>query len=213
MNNKKLSNECYKHFSNLEGNQHIAGLFGLEKILDIIEVNNPKRILEVGLGIGSISYTILKNAEQKNEKIVYDGTEANEFCLNALKENLSEYYESIDIYNNIKEINPSQKYDMIIIDGSDEALNQIKDLISPNGVIFIEGGRASQTNAMKSTFPKHRHTICISDYKNPDYGPFSKDIWSGGGQLIYIDPTFKQMVHFIKERVKTTFRYRIKRKF
>lgn len=212
MNNKQLSIDCYKYFSEQEGCQHIAGLFALEKILDIIDVNKPKTILEVGLGIGSISYTILKQADNSDTQVTYHGTEANEFCLNALKQNLGKYYQSVNIYKDIETLNSKEKYDFVIIDGSDDSIEYIKDLINPNGVIFIEGGRANQTNKMKSVFPKHRFTTCISDFKNPNYGPFSEDVWCGGGQLIYINPTVNQLTHFYKERIKTSFRYRIKRK-
>lgn len=212
MNNKETATQCYKHFSKKEGNQHIAGQFALEKILDIIDVNKPNRILEVGLGIGSISYTILSIKDRFNPNLTYHGTEANDFCLNALKQNLSDFSDSIEIYKNLEALNSTIKYDFVIIDGSDESIEQIKDIISPNGVIFIEGGRANQTEKMKSTFPRHKYTACISDYRNPSYGPFSSSIWSGGGQLIYIDPTSKQLLHFLKERLKTSYRYRIGRK-
>jgi hypothetical protein len=41
MKNKKQAEEYYKYFSKLEGNQHIANLFAIEKILDIIQFNRP----------------------------------------------------------------------------------------------------------------------------------------------------------------------------
>jgi len=66
---------------------------------------------------------------------------------------------------------------------------------------------------MNNLFPKHRYTNCISDFTNPNYRPFASDIWSGGGQLIYMNPNFNQLSHFVKERLKTAFRYNVKRKF
>lgn len=212
MSTKQISSESYNYFSNKEGNQHIAGMYALQKILDIIKVNKPKYILEVGLGIGSISYTILKDAEVNNRKLVYHGTESNEFCLKMLKENLSQYYNSIEIFNDIENLKSDIKYDFIIIDGTDQSIDKIKDSIAPNGVIFIEGGRAEQTQKMKTTFPDNKYTVCISDFKNPEWGPFPSDIWSGGGSLIYIKPTTKQFFHYLKERIRTAFRYKIKRK-
>jgi len=213
MNKKEICLNSYKYFSKKEGNQHIAGLFGLEKILDIIELNKTKRILEVGLGIGSIAYNILSYAEHNNLNIVYDGTELNAFCLKAIKENLGENYNKITVYSDLKELQVTEKYDIVIIGGSDESLIKLKDIISEHGVIFIEGARSLQTKAMNDLFPKHKYTNCISDFKNPDYGPFAFNKWSGGGQLIYINPNTAQLIHFVKERVKTSFRYKIKRKF
>lgn len=212
MNNKSFSLKCYQHFAEKEGNQHIAGLFALEKILDIIKLNKPKGILEVGLGIGSISYTILKYFKESGPKVIYKGTEANEFCLKALKENLEEFYEDLDIYENLEHLQNNEKFDFVIIDGSDDSLEKIKALISEHGVIFIEGHRAQQVEKINSIFPKHKHTTCISDFKNPSFGPFSSKIWSGGGQLIYVNPTSRQYLHYYSEKIKTSFKYRVKRK-
>jgi len=212
ISNKELSETVYKLFSEKEGNQHIAGLFAIEKLLDLIEFNKPTAILEVGLGIGSISYAILKYAKMKNIDISYDGTEANGFCLDQLKLNLAEYYSEFNIYSDIDALNKGVKYDFVIIDGSDDSLEKIKDVITEKGVIFIEGCRQSQRQKVQEIFPKHVHNSCISDFKNPTYGPFTSDIWSGGGQLIYINPTMGQKLHYIKERIKTSFRYRVKRK-
>jgi precorrin-6B methylase 2 len=212
MNLKKHSESIYLYFSDKEGNQHIAGLYAIEKILTLIKLNKPKRILEIGLGIGSISYAILNYYKKNNLSISYDGTEDNEYCLSQLEPNLGEFYTQLNIYKNIHAIHHTDKYDFVIIDGTDHSLDLIKDLISPHGVIFIEGHRAGQTTKMKETFPKHKYTECISDFKNPDYGPFPKENWSGGGQLIYINPTPQQFIHFIEEKIKTSFKYRIKRK-
>ena len=67
------SEEYYKYFSKLEGNQHIANLFAIEKILDIIQFNRPKRILEIGLGIGSISYSVIDYLSKRQSSFEYFG--------------------------------------------------------------------------------------------------------------------------------------------
>lgn len=43
MSNKKQAEEYYKYFSTKEGNQHIAGLFAIQKLLDLVEANRPKK--------------------------------------------------------------------------------------------------------------------------------------------------------------------------
>lgn len=212
MTPKENSQKVFKYFSEKKGNQHIAGQYAIEKILDLIDLNRPTRILEVGLGIGSISYAVLNYYKQKNLIISYDGTEENEFCLSQLEPNLGELYTQLNIYKNIQSIHTNKKYDLIIIDGSDESIGLIKGLISIRGVLFIEGHRAVQTNKMKEIFPNHKYSECVSDFKNPVYSPFPLENWSGGGQLIYTNPTAKQLLYLIKERLKTSFKYKIKRK-
>ena len=78
--NQKLAETYYRKFANVEGNQYIASLYALKKILDLVAFNRPKKILEVGLGIGSISFSIIEFLKAKNADYIYHGTETNEFC-------------------------------------------------------------------------------------------------------------------------------------
>lgn len=213
MNNKQRAEKYYKYFSKLEGNQHIANLFALEKILDLLRIYKPKHVLEVGLGIGSISYSImdyLKNNDSKD--FTYTGTEANQFCLNALSVNLKEHYSDLVIYGKIEDIPKTSLFDFIIIDGSDDALNRISKLISKNGIIFIEGDRKNQQDILVKLFPKHKYVHSISNYKEPEYGPFINGHWSGGGKIIYVKPTVKQNVYWIIDKFISSYRNRITRK-
>lgn len=82
---KKLAVDNYKFFCSLEGSDYIASEFALETLLKLVTVFKIKKILEIGLGIGSISDTILKLEQKNNLKIDYFGTEMNQFCLDALQ--------------------------------------------------------------------------------------------------------------------------------
>lgn len=202
----------YKRFSKLPGNQHIANLFAIEKILDILKIHRPKKILEVGLGIGSISYSILDYNYIKNKSIEYYGTEANDFCLKALSKNLGKYHDQIIILDNVAQIEKPGYFDMIIIDGSDDSLEKISELIANHGIIFIEGDRKNQQNTLTKLFPKHKFVHTISGYKEPAYGPFTTGHWSGGGKIIYVNPTVKQYLFWFVDKLKSSYRHRILRK-
>ncbi|MEY3499224.1 MAG: hypothetical protein RL308_893 [Bacteroidota bacterium] len=212
MKNRKYAEKYYKYFSKAEGNQHIANLFAIEKILDIVEFNKPKRILEVGLGIGSISYSIIDYLKEKKLSFEYYGTEANEFCLNELPKNLQNNYSSIKLFSNIEEIKTEEKFDLIIVDGSDISIEKIYNLITNNGTIFIEGDRKNQLTILLKLFPKFKFVHTISNYKEPDYGPFTTENWSGGGKLIYINPTLRQKINWLNEKIISSYRNRIIRK-
>lgn len=211
-NSHDLATELYKKFSQVDGNQHIASLYALEKIIDIIKVNQPKSILEIGLGIGSISDTILEYATRGNISIEYFGTELNDFCLGELPKNLGEHYSKINLFDDLASVPDNRKYDFVIVDGSDEALESIKGIISENGVIFIEGDRTFQEERLRPIFPKSIYVQIISDFRNPGYGPFPAHRWCGGGKLIYVNPTFGQRLHHFRERLKTAYRYKFVRK-
>lgn len=211
MNNRQKAEEYYQYFSGLEGNQHIASLFAIEKILDIIEFNKPKRILEVGLGIGSIAYSIIDFLTLKDMEFEYCGTESNPFCLEKLPENLNDYFRKILIFSSLEEMGSFSKFDFVIVDGLDDAIEKVRDLISFNGVIFIEGDRSIQQNHLSKIFPNSWQVHLISIYHEPNYGPFTTGHWSGGGKLIYINPTYPQKLNWVREKLKSAFRNRVTR--
>ncbi len=210
MNSKELAKENYKRFSYIDGNAHIASEYALFTILKLIKDFKIKSVLELGLGIGSISDTVFKFAKVNNKKIQYTGTESNEFCLNALESNI-ENYTSIELYSSISDILNNQKYDLVIVDGSDDFLKKIASFCKPNTIIFVEGYRGSQINSLKSIFPNFMHVEIISLYKNPKYGPFPSDKWAGGGQLIFINPSFSNRIYWFKEKLKSFLKRRLRK--
>ena len=117
MTTDKTGIDTYKYFSTLEGNQNIASEFALKLITKFVKSYRPKNILELGLGIGSISYAILHHSNSTNQKINYVGTEANEFCLEVLPKYLKEYYSEVTIFKTLDNVLNPEKFDFIIIDG------------------------------------------------------------------------------------------------
>jgi len=195
----------YHMFCEAEGNQHIASEYAIKKISNLIESFNITNVLEIGLGIGSIAGTILK---VHNDSIVkYCGTEDNEFCLRALEKNLGSEYRNLEVYPGISNISTKNNFDLVIIDGVDGNLEGIKSLIANNAIIAIEGDRAFQISSLNELFPKSIFVHCISKEFNSIHSPFSKEHWQGGVKLIFVNPTIKQKVWCLKERVNTKLKY------
>jgi len=203
--NKQQSN-LYQSFCDADGNQHIASEYAIEKINRLVEKFQIKGILEVGLGIGSISGILLALDRNKPE-LDYTGTEANDFCLNALPKNLKKNYSRLRIYSDLTEIPANKKFDLIIIDGKDHNLQAVKDLISENGILAIEGDRIPQQDSLQELFPQHKYVHCISLKKNKEYSPFSTENWQGGLKIIFVYPTLKQNLWWFKEKYFTKVKY------
>jgi len=202
--NEQRSN-FYQFFCEAEGSQHIASEYAIEKLDRLVQEFRVKRILEVGLGIGSISGVVL--AVNRRINLDYSGTEANDFCLKALPENLKEDYNRLQIYSDLTEIPAIKKFDLIIIDGKDHKLQIIKDLISENGILAIEGDRMPQQDSLQELFPDHKTVHCISREKNKSYSPFPAAHWQGGLKIIFINPTVFQKLWWMRERVSTKLKY------
>ncbi|NAS29825.1 hypothetical protein GTQ40_02470 [Flavobacteriaceae bacterium R38] len=212
MKSYNIAVEAYKKFSGVEGNQHIASEYALKIILNLISKFKVNSVLELGTGIGTIPYTVLEYAKEKRERIAYTCTEANEFCLSQLEGNLGAYYEKIELKNNLTVLQDNTFFDLIIVDSSDENLEAIKKFCKPHSIIFVEGYRMSQVNIIRKIFPKVKHVTLISTNKEPDYGPKPKEKWSGGGQVLFINPTFKQLLFWINHKFYTSFKYKVIRK-
>jgi hypothetical protein len=208
---KKLAIDNYKFFCYLEGCDYIASEFALKTLLKLIITFKIKNVLEIGMGIGSVSDTILKLDKKNNLKINYLGTENNQFCLNALPKNVT-YFENITLHSEIKNV-PIKKFDLIIIDGSDDSSNLIKERCDVNTIFFVEGDRKDQTQKILDAFPNHLYVNVITLKKNPYYAHEGRGINSyiGGGQLIFVNPTLKMKVYWFKEKAATFFKRKIRK--
>jgi hypothetical protein len=210
MNDKELVLKNYKRFCELEGNEYIASEFALETIIKIIKKINVKSILELGLGIGSISDTVLKYSNNHNKKISYFGTEKNEFCLNVLKTYVEDF-KKINVFPELNLIS-GNTFDLIIIDGYDATLKQIVSYCKKNTMIYIEGDRSGQRDSILKTFPKCKYVNIITMSKKKPYahGYSETTHFIGGGQLIFIDPTGFMSLFWLQQKISTFIKYRIR---
>lgn len=206
MRRKKQQSTLYQSFCKAEGSQHIASEYAIGKINGLMKKFRIKKILEVGLGIGSISGIVLALNRNKPE-LDYNGTEANDFCLEVLPKNLKEDYSRLKIVSDLSKIPANKNFDLIIIDGKDENLQTIKGLISENGMMAIEGDRMPQQDSLQELFPNHKYVHCISLKKNGDYSPFSVENWQGGIKVIFVNPNIIQRLWWLKEKYFTKIKY------
>jgi hypothetical protein len=206
MSRNEQQSKLYQFFCEAEGSQHIASEYAIEKINGLVEKFRVKGILEVGLGIGSISGIVLALNRNKPE-LDYAGTEANDFCLNNLPQNLKEDFCRLRIVSDLTEIPSDKKFDLIIIDGKDHNLKAIKDSISENGILAIEGDRMQQQDSLQKLFPDHKYVHCISNEKNKSYSPFQSTHWQGGLKIIFIKPTGIQKLWWAREKISTKLKY------
>ena len=211
MKRQKIAIENYKRFCNLDGSDFIASEFALKTLLRIVKFFKVKSILEVGLGIGSVSDTILKYVNSRKLSIVYNGTENNDFCLKVLPENVT-FSSQINVLDNLNSL-PNNKYDLISIDGSDESLLSLKEICNENTIVFIEGGRQEQTKMLLSIFPNALYVNVITLKKNPFYAHENRSIknYIGGGQLLFINPTFKMKIFWLNEKVLTFVKIQVRK--
>lgn len=192
----------YKRFCTLEGSEYIATSFALAIIINLIQKFNVKSVLELGLGIGAIADSVLKFSNQNNLDLKYVGTESNDFCNKVLKDNV-EFFSELEHYSNLGELDSNNLFDLIIIDGIDEKLGEIKSFCKKRTIIFIEGDRTPQADIIMSIFPKAKHVNIITLKKNEEYSPGNPDFFIGGGRVIFTNPTLKMSMFYWQARIST----------
>lgn len=74
-------------FSNLAGAEHIATQHAISGLMRWLHRVRPSRVLEIGPGIGTLSYTVLRWAEGAGVPIELTCVEQDAFCRSALIEN------------------------------------------------------------------------------------------------------------------------------
>ena len=96
----QFTEQQYQKFSRADGSQYIASEYALYRILKLVQKFKPAKILEVGVGIGTISDSILKAYKDAYKPEVY-GTENNEFCLSRLPKNLGASYHELRLFPHV----------------------------------------------------------------------------------------------------------------
>lgn len=202
MSTPKVIETNYKRFCKLEGSEYIATGFAISIIVNLIEKFQIRSVLELGLGIGAIADTVLKFSNQNRLNLTYYGTEENDFCNSVLKRNV-EFYSRLNHYKRLSEIKDSNSFDLIIIDGLDDNLKDIKKYCKNRSIIFIEGDRTPQTNIIMSLFPKAKHVNVITLDKNKDYSHGNPNFFIGGGRIIFTNPNYKMTLFYWQARIST----------
>jgi protein-L-isoaspartate O-methyltransferase len=96
-------------FKAKEASQHLANLVAIEAVLQTVRQLKPRKVLEIGAGIGTLTYLILRYTDAELVAV-----EHNDFCRQAMRKNLA----GLRSYKvcNYDDIAP-QEYDLVIVDG------------------------------------------------------------------------------------------------
>lgn len=159
----------YNYFKTLPGSEHIGKPVSIEALMDMCNDLKPRRILEMGGGIGAISYTLLKHSGA-----FVDIYEDNDFCINALKENLKAFEGRFQIIETYRMLPPAKSYDIAVIDGGAGAEKDggyplaaqlFLTYIDSVKAVYIEGYRGLQRDLARRTLSK-KYVCTFQVYKD-----------------------------------------------
>lgn len=208
--NKDFIKEQYCKFSYAEGNQYIASEYALFRILKLTQKFRPRNILEVGVGIGTISDSLLKTFKNSCPPNVY-GTEDNEFCRLQLEKNLGSSFKDLKLFRTIPELPVDQKFDLIIIDGKDSSMQQLKGHMNNRCILVIEGDRKGQTDLVRGLLPDSKFVHSIINKKNSFYSNRPKEHFQGGIKIFFTNPDRKQYLEWLKLKLYSKIHFQLRR--
>ena len=150
---KPSPEQIHALFSKQIGAYAIATPININAIIAFCVSKKPKRVLELGGGIGTLTYCVLNYTEAIVE--VY---EENSFCREKLGQNLDRWSERVVLKESYAEDPNFADYDLVMIDGPDSVTIEERDRLTYQvlgslrniGSFFIEGSRYSQRQLAQS---------------------------------------------------------------
>lgn len=140
-------------FSNLAGAEHIATQHAISGLVRWLHRVRPSRVLEIGPGIGTLSYTVLRWAEGAGVPIELTCVEQDAFCRSALIENLGDFRPGPRVVSSFEEATlPDGGFSMVLVDGGTKDPRYFASL-ARRAVVFVEGGRESQRALVEAAHP------------------------------------------------------------
>lgn len=211
--------DIYTLFKKRPGSGNIAKPTAIDVVMDICKREKPKRVLELGGGIGTVTYTVLKHSNA-----YIDVYEQNDFCTHQMRKNLKKFEARYSIIESYLILPPTRKYELVIIDGGEakdhtngyaETVWLFLSYLDFVNVIYIEGNRNEQRKQVrralhsKGIFRPIRHKSAIYGGKRFLSGHevrFKKNTSITFCWLNYLWWEFVLWVHGILQRFLALFR-------
>lgn len=156
MKNIESASQIWKLFKAKPGSQHIASITAISALKNWLKVEKPLNVLEIGSGIGTLTYTIIKSLDSIPSKAKYTliCVEDNEYCRNELRTNLSNYADRFIVIRNISELPvDANDFAFVITDGGSHQDASLFSRLGASAFIFVEG-----VNSCKERQSKMRST-------------------------------------------------------
>ena len=172
-----MTTKDYQEFEKLNDG-YIASFFFLQELTNLIQAKRPRRILEVGVGMGTIPYSV----RQFKDTFEYVGTEMLGLCIDRLKINAP----FVHLFKDVSEV--GGKFDLIIVDGRDKDTNKLPSMLNKKGLILVENDRRGQVEIIQNSTSRK--------YVNYRKRPFS--LHKAAGYTVFIfEPGLRDHVSFV----------------
>ena len=128
--------EIYSRFTSLPGSQYMASQFAIGQLIRWKKRSCPARVLEIGTGIGTLTFTLASIRQKQPFQQV--SMEWDDYCRDQLRANLADQWDDFKLIRTMDDLDEEAPFDFVLYDGGDQDPRPISKL-PKRAVVFIEG--------------------------------------------------------------------------
>ena len=144
----RQAEDVFQRFRVLPGADLMASPCSIEGLFRLIDQQRPKRILEIGAGIGTLTSVIIAAAPAASCIVTIEEVP---FCREQLTTNLGSDLDRLELRDAAE--NLPGEYDLLVVDGH-QLINLVPH-VARGGIVFVEGDRWEQRGALAASKREH----------------------------------------------------------
>ena len=180
----------HARFKALPGSEQIATPFAIHALRQFLWTHAPRRILEVGAGIGSLSWVLADYLTYLCGYAEAVSVEDDPWCRTEWERNLAPWRRRPLLFDKVP---PYEFYDLVVLDGPQMPADGWACL-APGASVFVEGNRREQRAALRLSMRQQGRRYIETPSRPPDR---SKGVWLGR-----CDPAWWERVLFTTNRLE-----------
>ncbi len=204
--------DVHARFRVRPGSAHIATQTAIEGLVRWLRRRCPERVLEIGAGIGTLTFATVETLDAVHGRGAYQltTTECHAFCLEQLSANLMKQQGRYTVVSSPSEALDDGPFDFLIADGGDPSDTSAFQCLARGAVVFIEGDRKPQAAALEAALAGRRwQSADIRTLRRRDL-PEGGRAYDGGYRIYALEPAIGTRLLLCCRRVATSLVFRLR---
>ncbi len=205
--------DVHTRFSGRPLSEHIATQTAIEGLVRWLQRKRPRRVLELGAGIGTLTYATVETLSSIHGDDVARliSTEPYPPCREQLEINLIDQRERFTVVDGPGDVAPDDgPFDFLITDGGDPEDGSPFQNLAPGAIVFIEGDRKPQAAALEAALQGRAwQSADVRTLRRRDL-PGGGRVYDGGYRVYALEPGLGMRLTLLRLRLTTSVVYRLR---
>jgi len=184
--------EIWRYFSMRLGSQEIASPFALATILWLYRDVAPQYTLEVGHGIGTVTYLLAVWGSRRDSLVA---VEDHPWCVEQAKANLGHWSATVLWYDKVPQY---MAFEFLVIDGPQIGAMEYEKVLAPRALVIFEGNRREQRRVLETVLRLEQRPFVHVNLKPADR---SKGVW-----VYQLEPTRRECWRYYRQAIHEWWR-------